>query len=181
MTGVSQMRMGLLAGVLAALVACLTPSGAAAAAAPVFAPLAHSAQLTLETASTPAELTLRLKRTRDTTPLTVTDLTVAIDGRSAAVTRSGDDTWSVTWPASGAAREGQLEVVVTHDGIREVLSGRLPAATAGATATGSAATGGTSDAGHASSLWRDHKQLAWWILNITVVLIAAIAISRRTS
>jgi hypothetical protein len=28
---------------------------------------------------------------------------------------------------------------------------------------------------------RDHKQLAWWILNIAIVLIAAIAISRRMS
>jgi hypothetical protein len=26
-----------------------------------------------------------------------------------------------------------------------------------------------------------HKQLAWWILNIVIVLIAAIAISRRMS
>ena len=32
-----------------------------------------------------------------------------------------------------------------------------------------------------SSVLRDHKQMAWWILNITIVLIAAIAISRRLS
>jgi hypothetical protein len=28
-------------------------------------------------------------------------------------------------------------------------------------------------------LWRDHKQVGWWILNIVVVLVAAIALSRR--
>jgi hypothetical protein len=177
MSGVSQMRRWLVAGVLTGLTACGVQAGAAAEAAPAFAPLTHSAQLTLETAATPAELTLHLKRTQGTTPLAVTDLTVAIDGSSAQATRAGDDTWSVAWPA-GAARHGQLEVVVTHDGIREVLSGTLPAAAAGS--PGSAGAGGAAQARHTGGL-RDHKQLAWWILNIVVVLIAAIAISRRTS
>jgi hypothetical protein len=36
-------------------------------------------------------------------------------------------------------------------------------------------------AGAAADLLHDHKQLAWWILNITIVLIAVIAISRRMS
>ena len=69
-------------------------------------------------------------------------------------------------------RGGKLEVLVTHDGIQEVLSATLPP---------SATSGGTADAGHTGSVLRDHKQLAWWVLNITVVLIAALAISRRTS
>jgi hypothetical protein len=185
MIAVPQIRMWLVAGVLTGLTVCAVPAGAAAETAPAFTPLTHSAQLILETASTPAELTLRLERTQGTTPLAVTDLTVAIDGRSAQVTRGADDTWSVAWP-SGAARHGQLEVVVTHDGIHEVLSGPLPGAAAGpaggsaGTGGGSAGTGGAAGAGHTGGL-RDHKQLAWWILNIVVVLIAAIAISRRTS
>ena len=33
----------------------------------------------------------------------------------------------------------------------------------------------------AASVLRDHKQMAWWILNITIVLIAVLAISRRMS
>jgi len=75
-----------------------------------------------------------------------------------------------------------LEVVVAHDGIREVLSARFlaPGTTAGAGASGSSSSGAVNSRG-AASLWRDHKQMAWWVLNITVVLIAAIAISRRMS
>jgi hypothetical protein len=151
-----------------ALVACLAQTGAAGAV--TFTPLAHSAQLTLETAPTPNQLTLRLRRTQDTAPLAVSGLTVSVDGRNAAATPRGDNTWSVAWPAGAAARGGKLEVVVTHDGIQEVLSGTLPP---------TAAAGGGADASH--SMLGNHKQLAWWILNIVVVLIAAIAISRRTS
>ena len=33
----------------------------------------------------------------------------------------------------------------------------------------------------AAGLLGSHKQLAWWILNIAIVLIAALAISRRMS
>ena len=170
MTGVCRMWVWLVAGVMA----CMAQAGAAPPASPVFVPVAHSAQLTLEAASTPTELTVRLQRTQGTTALAVTDLTLAIDGRNAPLTRRGDDTWSTAWPAQ-AARTGKLEVVVTHDGIREVLSGTLAPAPGGASATGAA------DTGHSVGLLGDHKQLAWWILNITVVLIAAIAISRRTS
>ena len=170
MTSVWRMWVWLVAGVMA----CVAQAGAAAPAAPAFVPVAHSAQLTLETASTPTELTLRLQRTQGTTPLALTDLELAIDGRNAPVTRRSDDTWSAPWPAQ-AAHSVKLEVVVTHDGIREVLSGTLSPAPAGATATGAG------DAGRKGGLLGDHKQLAWWVLNITVVLIAAIAISRRTS
>jgi len=59
--------------------------------------------------------------------------------------------------------------VVAHDGIREVLDGTVAAAAAAPAAAG----GG--------GLLRDHKQLAWWILNIAIVLIAVMAISRRMS
>jgi hypothetical protein len=58
-----------------------------------------------------------------------------------------------------------LDIVVGHDGIRELLSGKISAADTSAT----------------SNILRDHKQIAWWILNIAIVLIAAIALSRRMS
>ena len=50
-----------------------------------------------------------------------------------------------------------------HDGIREIVAGKV------AVAEGVSADG----------LLRDHKQVAWWILNIVIVLVAAIALSRR--
>jgi hypothetical protein len=74
---------------------------------------------------------------------------------------------------AGAKDAGKtLEVTVGHDGIHEVLSGRLAAA---------AGAPGPATSGAASASSSSHKQLAWWILNIVVVLIAAIAISRRMS
>ena len=150
-------------GVLACAVQAAEP------AAPAFTPVAHSSQVTLEAATTPADLILRLHRSEGTAPLSVTELTVSIDGRNAAATPRTEGTWSVSWPASGeGAAQRRLEVVIAHDGIREVLAGELPAPGGGGHPV--SATGG---------LWRDHKQMAWWILNIAVVLIAAIAISRR--
>ena len=59
--------------------------------------------------------------------------------------------------------------MVAHDGIREVFDGTVAAAAAAPVAAGG------------SGLLRDHKQLTWWILNIAIVLIAVIAISRRMS
>jgi len=35
------------------------------------------------------------------------------------------------------------------------------------------------EAASTDSLLRDHKQVAWWILNIVIVLVAALALSRR--
>ena len=70
-------------------------------------------------------------------------------------------------PAGSRDAGARVEVTVAHDGIHEVLSGRL-AATPAAAPAGAAAGGGRS-------------QLAWWVLNILIVLIAVIAISRRMS
>jgi len=140
---------------------------AADSPAPPFTPVAHSALLTLDAAGTPAELTLRVRRTQGDAPLAVTALAVSIDGRSVPATVHADGTWSVPWPP-GPQHAGTIEAVVTHDNLREVLSGTLPAAVTGGSAGG-------------SGLLRSHKQMAWWILNIAIVLIAAIAISRRLS
>jgi hypothetical protein len=139
-------------------------------AAAQLTPVAHSALVTLEAGPTAAGLVLRLRHTADQTPVSVTDLTVSVDGKSQLATRRADGSWFV--PLSGAALANeQLDVVVAHDGIREALSGRITVAGAG---TPSARNG-------AAGVLRDHKQMAWWILNITIVLIAAIAISRRLS
>jgi hypothetical protein len=147
---------------------------AAAPAAPVsFAPVAQSALVTLDAARTSAGLELRLHRPQSDAVVPVTALTVSIDGHSVAATAAADGTWSVPWPGGSAPTNGQLEVVLAHDGIREVLSGPLPgsAGEAGNGAHPSSAAGGL----------REHKQLAWWILNIGIVLIAVLAISRRMS
>ena len=162
----------LAAGVLAcSALACGPQLHASDSTAVPLTPVAHSALVTLEAGPAAAGLVLRLRHTADQTPLSVTDLTVSVDGRSQLAMRREDGSWFV--PLSDAITDAQLEVVVAHDGIREILSGRI-------TIPG-ARTGSARNASGTASVLRDHKQMAWWILNITIVLIAAIAISRRLS
>jgi hypothetical protein len=184
MRGVSGSKLWLVAMALA--VGSLPCAGEVRAADSASGPLtavARSALVSLEADAAPAGLTLRLRRAADQTPLPATELTVSVAGRAAPATARADGSWFAPLAAAVGAGDG-LEVVVAHDGIREALSARFVAAAAtpgpGARVPG-AGPQAAGKAGGAASLWRDHKQMAWWVLNITVVLIAAIAISRRMS
>lgn len=154
-------------------ITALTTSGlvrAQATAEARFVPLAHSALVSVDAAVlAPDTLTLRIRHTADQTPVAPAALEVAAQGRSLPVTPNPDGTWTVNLKDPSGKPPGKLDLVISHHGIRELLSGTVAAPAAG-TATGVAA-----------GLVRDHKQMAWWILNIAIVLIAAIAISRRMS
>src|SRR5256714_7131530 len=168
MQSVSGLNSSLAAGVLAcSFLLCAAPLRASDSAPGPLTPVAHSALVTLEAGPAAAGLVLRLRHTADGTAVSVTDLTVSVDGKSQLAMRRADGSWFV--PLSNVAlANDRLEVVVTHDGIREALAGRIIVPRAGATS-----------ARHVSGtagVLRDHKQMAWWILNITIVLIAAIAI-----
>lgn len=152
---------------LAALILALT-SPLHAAGPP--APIAHSALVTLEGAPTATGLTLRVRPRSAAGPLNISEIAVTLDGRAQTVTARADGGFDVALTPAARAGAGQLEVTVAHDGIREVLSGHLAPG-----AGGTAAPAG-SGAGSAS-----RKQLWWWALNIAIVLIGAIAISRRMS
>jgi hypothetical protein len=159
-----------LAALLGAALAATGLACAQAAAEPLFRPLAHSALISVDAATpAPDTLTLRIRHTTDQTPVTAAQLAVTRQGRSLLATPNPDGTWSVALKSLGGEAPGTLDLTIDHDGIRELLSGTLAAPAAGAAAA------------PASGLMRDHKQLAWWILNIAIVLIAAIAISRRMS
>lgn len=156
----------------AALAACALGSAVAQPAPAPLPPLAHSAILAVDAARAAGGLVLRVRRATDQTPLVVNDLAVMIDGKSEPATARSDGSWFVPRPAGAQDAGKTLEVTVGHDGIHEVLSGRL-APSGGASAAPSS--------GAARLISGSHKQLFWWILNIAIVLIAAIAISRRTS
>ena len=146
----------------AALAVDVQPAGAAADASGGLR-LAHSALLLVDADAQGDNLALRLRRARDQSPVSTDDVAVSVDGKSQTFTRGSDG--SILLPLSelrGGTRT--IDIVVGHDGIREVLSGtvKLPES--------SASTG-----------LGNHKQLAWWVLNIIIVSIAAIAISRRKS
>jgi hypothetical protein len=157
-----------------ALTALCLGAAVAQPAGPPLAPLAHSALLTVEAAPAPGGLALRVRRTSGQAPLVVDDLAVTLDGRSEPATARPDGSWFAARPAGVQDAGKTLEVTVGHDGIHEMLSGRLaPSAGSGGTAPAPAGGGGL--------ISGSHKQLFWWILNIAIVAIAAIAISRRTS
>ena len=156
----------------AALAACALGSAVAQPAPPPLPPLAHSAILAVEAAPAAGGLLLRVRRATDQTPLAVNDVAVVIDGTSAPATARSDGNWFVPRPAGAQDAGKTIEVTVGHDGIHEVLSGRLAPSAGDSAAAPSAA---------ARLIGRSLKQLFWWILNIAIVLIAAIAISRRVS
>jgi hypothetical protein len=138
------------------------PSTAAPSARAVIA-IAKSALLTVEGTPTPETLNLRIRKNSDGSLISTDDVTVTIDGRNETVSRVNVDTYQL--PVSSFRGDGarEVEITVPHDGIREILSGKVQ----------------LPESGSSDSLLRDHKQVAWWVLNIVIVLIAAIAISRR--
>lgn len=140
---------------------------AAAETAPVAhtMPIAHSALLTIDATATEDSLALRIRHVANQTPINGKDVTVSVDGRSEAVTAQADGTLLLPIKDLRGDGERQFDIVVAHDGIREILTGKVALPKVSST----------------SDLWRDHKQIAWWILNIAIVLIAAIMFSRRTS
>jgi|SRR5271170_2763116 len=153
-----------------AALACAGPALAQTPAAAQFTPLAHSALVSVDAAVlAPDTLTLRIRHTAAATEVSSAQLQVAAQGRSLPVAANADGTWTVALKDLNGKPPGKLDLLVSHDGIRELLSGTLAPPAAG-TASGVAA-----------GLLRNHKQMAWWILNVAIVLIAAIAISRRMS
>jgi hypothetical protein len=165
------------AAVFAAFAACALAGAAAQPAPAPPAPLAHSALLAVDAAPAAGGLVLRVRRATDQTPVVVNDLAVLIDGKSEPATVQADGSWLVSRPAGTQDAGKPVEVTVGHDGIHEVLSGRLAPSTGPSTAPPS----GAASSGAARLISGSHKQFFWWILNIAVVLIAAIAISRRIS
>jgi hypothetical protein len=132
--------------------------------APVI-PVAHSALLTIDATTTDDGLALHVKHAGNQIPIDGRDVTVSVDGKSHPVTAAPEGTFLLATKDLAGDGERQLDIVVAHDGIREILTGKVTLPKVGSTL----------------DLWRDHKQMAWWILNIAIVLIAVMAFSRRQS
>ena len=158
-----------IAAITAGALLLMTLAAAAEPPAPPFTPLAHSALVTLEGGTTPTGIVLRARHSPDQTPLAVTDLTVRVDGHEQPALRRADGSWFVPLPPPARRADATLQVQLTHDGVRELLDGRIARPDPAAPGAGTLAA------------LHEHKQLWWWILNIGVVLVAAIAISRRMS
>jgi hypothetical protein len=127
-------------------------------------PVAHSALLTINATPTEEGLALHILHANNQIPIDGRDVTVSVDGKNQPVTAAPEGTFLLPTKDLGEGVR-QLDITVAHDGIREILTGKviLP------------------KVGGAADLWRDHKQMAWWVLNIAIVLIAVLAFSRKSS
>lgn len=125
--------------------------------------VARSALLTLTAAASDHSLALQVVRNSDHRPIAGPGhVTATLDGHSVPVAAQPDGNYLIsTRDESGGAHS--LGVVVSHDGIRELLTG-------------------TVSVPQQQSLFdmiQGHGMSAWWVLNIAVVLIAVLIISRR--
>jgi hypothetical protein len=158
--------------ILCGALACAAVSAAEPGAPGPMTPVAHSAQLSVEGAVAGGVLTLRVHRANDPQPLKVTDLALRLDGRSLPVMARADGSFAAPLKELPPHAPGKLEIIVAHDGALDALDGQLPAGAP-------AAAAGAGSGGTVGSLI--HKQMSWWILNVLIVLIGVIAVSRRMS
>ena len=90
------------------------------------------------------------------------NVTATLDGHNLPVTARPDGTYLISTREQSAGPHS-LGVVVSHDGIRELLTGTVSVQQQRSTL----------------DMLQGHGMFAWWVLNIAVVLIAVLIISRR--
>jgi hypothetical protein len=143
-----------------------TASAADAPAAAPTIPVAKSADLIVNATATPDGLELHILHAANQIPIDGRDVTVTVDGKNQPLTVE-KEVGAFLLPAKDLGEgERQLEITVAHDGIREILAGKVAIPK-------SSTTGAPWDS--------TRKQMLWWVLNIAVVLIAVLAFSRRSS
>ena len=125
--------------------------------------VARSALLTVTVTPSDDALALRVLRLADHHLIAGTGkVTATLDGHALPLAAQPNGVYlAQTSAQSGGAHT--LDVVVSHDGIRELLTGTvaLPSRQG------------------ALDFLQSHGMSAWWVLNIAVVLIAVLVISRR--
>ena len=124
--------------------------------------VAHSALLTLTATPSAGALVLRVTRVSDHQLVTgAGKVTATVNGHPVPLTAEPNGSYLLSPGGDGGTQS--LRVVVSHDGIRELLSGTV------------------SVPRHGSALdsLQGHGMAAWWVLNVVVVLVAVLVISRR--
>jgi hypothetical protein len=144
------------------------PSASAADAPPAAAPIpvAHSALLNINASVVPEGLVLHILHASNQVPIDGRDVTVTVDGKNEPLTVE-PEVGNFLLPTKDLGEgERQLDITVAHDGIREILTGKVAL---------------PKTSGITGSWDSSRKQMAWWVLNIAVVLIAVLAFSKRSS
>ncbi len=151
--------------VLAALAAGVIWSAAAAADSPAHIDFAHSAQLTVDAVESGNTVTLWIRHATDKKVIDTKDVAVSIAGKNQVVTHRTDGSLTIPTDDLRGKEAKPVQLIVGHDGIRELLDGQLPPPPQSVT----------------SGLLGTHNQLWWWVINIGVLLIGVLALSRKKS
>ena len=137
--------------------------GSAPASQDGTAVVAHSALLKLT--ATPSDHSLALRVTRLSSHQLITGagkVTATLDGHRVPLTAEPNGSYLLSLRSADAGKQS-LTVVVAHDGIRELLTGTVVV---------------PRQQSFLDSL-QGHGMAAWWVLNVAVILIAVLVISRR--
>jgi hypothetical protein len=125
--------------------------------------VARSALLTLTAVPSDHALALQLSRISNHRLITGPGkVTATLDGHSVPLTAEPNGTYLLSTRDQNGGTQS-LSVVVSHDGIRELLTGTVT----------------LPHERSALDLLQGHGMFAWWVLNIAVVLIAVLIIARR--
>lgn len=125
--------------------------------------VARSALLTLT--ATPSDHSLSVQVARVSNHHLIVgagNVTATLDGHDVPVAARPDGTYLISTRDESAGTHS-LGVVVSHDGIRELLTGSVT----------------VPQQQSLLDMIQGHGMSAWWVLNIAVVLIAVLIISRR--
>ena len=126
--------------------------------------VAQSALLSLTAAPSDHSLALQVVRRSDHRLITGPgNVTVTVDGREVPVAAQPGGTYLMSTRGQSAGAHS-LSAVVSHDGIRELLTGTVTV---------------QQQQQSILDMIQGHGMSAWWVLNIAVVLIAVLVISRR--
>jgi hypothetical protein len=145
------------------------PSQPVVLAPNVTAQIARSALLIVDGTAAADSLQLKIRRASDGTLINGGDIKVTVDGKSEPVTHENGGNYEVPINdlRADSSRDSprDVDMIVPHDGIREILSSKVT----------------VTEAPSGAGLLGDHRQITWWILNIVIVFIAAMIITRKKS
>jgi hypothetical protein len=148
---------------LAAGVLCTTVATAASNLAHI--DFAHSAQLIVDASESNDTVTLWVRHAADKKIVDTKDVAVAVAGKNQVVTHRTDGSFTIPTDDLRGKDPKPVQMIVGHDGIRELLDGQLPPPPESVT----------------SGLLGSHNQIWWWVINVGVLLIGVIALSRKKS
>jgi len=124
--------------------------------------LAQSAQLIVLAHVDSDWLTLRIQSASSQTPLVPKEVAVSVAGHAIPVKARADGTYVLPVKQLGTTYTPTLDIVVGHDGIREILSGKLTLPQSAPVTAG-----------------RGHNQYYWYIVNIALVFGVAMYFMNR--